>query len=305
MRKVLSPLLLIGALCLSQGVGAQLKNDKVSLVKMVHQEKSMYRNILILEGAGVRCMTFGIGHSVQSCIPTSGSPHMVFGYTRALLAALYLNPKPQRVLVLGMGGGIIPMALRKVSPGLQIDTVELDPAVILMAKRFFNFKPDESNQAFSEDGRMFVRKKIRSGASYDLIVLDAFERDHVPEHLLTKEFMTQLKTLLTPDGILAVNTIKHPVFSVYESATYQAVFGDLLSVDVIGNRILLAGRAPFPADAQILANAKALDDVLAQFSVKSREVIAAMARVSKVTDPSVKILTDQFAPSNLLLRAEN
>ena len=35
------------------------------------------------------------------------------------------------------------------------------------------------------DGRVFVKRALRSGQKYDLVMLDAYEHEYIPEHLLT------------------------------------------------------------------------------------------------------------------------
>jgi spermidine synthase len=55
---------------------------------------------------------------------------------------LALAERPQRVLIVGLGGGTIPSMFRKYLPDLQIDTVELDPEVVQVAKQYFGFRED-------------------------------------------------------------------------------------------------------------------------------------------------------------------
>jgi spermidine synthase len=300
----------------TSAISSPISSDPIHLSKIKHREKSVYRNILVMEGENHRCLSFGRQSALQSCIQISPAPSpdkkakpddlpqrpMALGYTKALLGALLLHPNPKRVLVIGMGGGIVPMALRKIYPEIEIETVELDPAVIRVAQKYFDYKQDAKNKAFSDDGRVFVRRKIRLSQSYDLVVLDAFERNFMPEHMVTKEFLQEISALLSPSGILASNTFKHPVFSLYESATYRAVFPHISQVNAGYNRILLAQKStPAPAEA-VQRNGQILDEKIAQFGIRSRSLIEATSALDDPAGVGVKILTDQYSPSNLLLK---
>jgi spermidine synthase len=72
---------------LTCSMGAQADYDR-SKLHPVYQEKSLYRNILILEGPEFRCMTFGRYHGEQSCVELAQRDRLVFPYTKALLCGL-------------------------------------------------------------------------------------------------------------------------------------------------------------------------------------------------------------------------
>ena len=179
--------------------------------KMVHSEKSLYREVLVYEEAGERCMCFTrqcrIGR--QSCIYLSEPKRFALNYTRMMLAGtLFTGPPPRRLLIVGLGGGSLPTALREILPQAQIDVVEIDPAVTRVARKYFNFRDDPRMKVIELDGRVYVKRAIRSGEKYDVIMLDAFDHEYIPEHLLTREFLAEVKSLLTPQGVV-VNVLAH------------------------------------------------------------------------------------------------
>lgn len=269
------------------------------LDRIVHREKSMYRNILVAEGDHHRCMTFGRRAALQTCILIDRPDLLVMPYAHGMLAGLMAKPDAKRVLVIGLGGGILPTALRKIDTAMRIDVVELDPSVIDVAKSHFGFREDAQLRAFANDGRVFVRRQTRLGARYDLIFVDAFENNYIPEHMITQEFIRELRTALRPGGILAANTFTNGKLSRYEAATYQSVFGEVRVVDPDGsNRILLAGRDGLPAMETIRRNALRLDPKLSPLGVDTRKVLSQFKTQPKVLD--VEPLTDQHSPANLL-----
>lgn len=295
MRRIANAAACLAGLAL--GVSAQAATFQT--LKVIDQEMSLYRNIMVSEGDGYRCMTFGRFSGRQSCIRLADPQQLVQPYSWGMLSALYVQPEPHRILIIGLGGGVLPMALRRLYPTAQIDAVDLDPSVVRIAERYFGFTPDDHLHAYVDDGRMFVRKQGRAGVRYDLILIDAFDQDYIPEHLLTVEFLAQVKAIMAPRGVLAANTFDGPL-TPYEAATYQAVFGAIDAVDGLGgNRILLAGREGLPSMDAIAATARALDSRLAPTTVTSAALLPDLVAVPH--SPATP-LTDQYSPANLLLK---
>lgn len=118
-------------------------------------------------------------------------------------------------LVLGLGAGVVSSEL--MNRGVDVDSVEINDKMIEVAREHFGF----TGNVFLEDARIVVKK---SKKKYDLVVLDAFLVDSVPKHLLTTEFFSDIKSLLTPDGLLVINSFGklHPLDLVSES-TYKTL----------------------------------------------------------------------------------
>jgi spermidine synthase len=41
---------------------------------------------------------------------------------------------------------------------------------------------------------------LRGSKRYELIMLDAYEHQYIPEHMLTREFLSEVRALLQPGG---------------------------------------------------------------------------------------------------------
>lgn len=291
-------MLMAGALALlAAGCGNQppAKQD----FDLVYREKSMYRDVLVVDNAsGYRCIAFNRQPGAQSCIMKDAPDLLALPYSRGVFTALAANPGAKRVLVIGLGGGVIPRALRRINPTMRIDVVELDPAVVKVAKAYFGYREDPRLHTYVSDGRVFVRRQLRAGVRYDIVVIDAFERVYVPEHFLTREFLGQVKSVLAPGGMVASNTFAKGPLAPYEAATYQSVFGDVYMVDMLlGSRILLAGRDGVPPHDTLMANAEAMRRELTTIGVQSWDLEARPQPRAVDHRP----LTDQYSPANLLL----
>lgn len=267
---------------------------------LVHQERSLYRNIYVAEQDGERCMYFRLRGSPgkQSCIDLDDPRRLVSEYSRLMMAGLYVHPQPRRILMIGLGGGVVPSVLQELLPEAEIDVVEIDPAVIRVAGSHFDFRAGPRTRVHAEDGRVFVKRRVSEGAKYDLVMLDAYDGEYIPEHLLTLEFLKEVGQLLTPDGAVVANTWSSSRLYDYESATYEAAFGPFLNMRS-RNRIVIAGpAAQLPAE-QREANAAAYEQRLRPFGV-SRDELLPLMRGGRDWNPGARVLTDQYSPSNLL-----
>lgn len=111
-----------------------------------------------------------------------------------------LNPDGKDCLVIGLGAGLVPAWYQ--AQGVNTEVVDIDPVVVDLARNYFNFDP--SIPVHIEDARYFL---INSTKRYDYLVLDVFNGDTTPGHLLSTEAMQLIKQKLNPNGVLAVNLI--------------------------------------------------------------------------------------------------
>lgn len=271
-------------------------------MKLLHSERSLYREVLVYEGSGQRCMCFTrhcrIGR--QSCMDVHHPDHLQLNYTRMMLGALYLNSSPRSILIVGLGGGSLPRALLQLLPDARIDVVEIDPAVVTMAQKYFDLPNSPRMNVIEADGRVFVKRAMREQRRYDLIMLDAFDHEYIPEHLLTQEYLAEVKSLLPAGAVLAANTFSSSRLYDHESTTYAAVFGRFFNLRKENRVILVAGGAE-PSMAQLTATSQQWDARLKPLGVDSGALLALFS-TRPDWDRSARVLTDQYSPANLLNR---
>src|SRR5258706_10678403 len=174
---------------------------------VIYEKASSYNTIIVTEDhRGLRTLLFERGGGRQSVVKPGDPDHLELPYARVALAGLALCEEPRRILVVGLGGGSLPMFLRKHYPAAAIDVAEIDPGVVDVAKQFFGFHEDELTRAHVGDGRQFI-ENVRQG--YDIIFLDAFGARDVPKHLTTQEFLLAVRTIESWSG-LAEGRQQHP-----------------------------------------------------------------------------------------------
>lgn len=149
-------------------------------------------------------------------------PHDI--YIKLFFTSFICKPNPTRVLVIGLGGGIWPILMRHYFPSVVVDVVEIDETVIALANDFFGlaeqcthdhfnvcslfltkfqFRTSLSFKIIADDGFFYVSKTIHR---YDMIFIDAFVEETMPDHINTREFFTNLRRILNDDGCLITNS---------------------------------------------------------------------------------------------------
>jgi spermidine synthase len=269
-------------------------------MKLIHQEKSLYRDVQVLANDDLRCMGFLRKKSIKivGCEYVKEEDKMKDLYAQMLLGGLYINPHPKKVLVVGLGIGNFPNMIAKLYPDTIIDSVDIDPVVVKMAKQYFRFKETDNSRAFVEDGRIYIKRNIKKGVQYDMVVLDAYNSDYIPEHMLTKEFLEEVKQILTPNGVVLANTWSNSGLYANESVTYEAVFGPFYNLKM-GNRIIIAQKNGLPPLEEVLSNAVSLGNSLNRFGV-TRDGLFPLFSTERDWPADARVLTDQYSPANLL-----
>ncbi len=139
----------------------------------------------------------------------------------------------KNVLVLGMGAGSIVQTIREeLECDAAIDLVELDNTMIDIAKNEYQIHKYSNIQIIAADANQFVfdcKKK------YDLIIIDLFIIDTIPQVFTEKKFIQQVIQLLSDTGAVLFNSMR----STLDRKVFQAmqnVFKEAnLTVEVLEN----------------------------------------------------------------------
>jgi spermidine synthase len=212
--------------------------------KIIYEVPSQYQKITVWDTPnGYRQMIFDAKldglEPVQSEMNKANPLELTLAYSRHMIASLALVEKPKRILVVGLGGACIQRYLHEVLKETRIDTAELDPAVLTVAQKYFEFKEDARQWCYIGDGRKFIEK---SKDKYDVIMLDAFSATSIPYPLSTKEFLVTCKEHLAEGGVLSANLWEAEASYGDMVKTYDAVFPEWHVVRCAGstNAILTA-----------------------------------------------------------------
>ncbi len=219
--------------------------------------------------------------------PASKQSLSLFTYALHGLAVAYTE-KIGSALCIGLGVGIVPA--RFAAEGVAVDAVEINPAVVPLAERFFDLDPTKFRLILG-DGRQVLHGNTNR---YDAVILDAFLGDSSPSHLMTREAFAAMRAVLRDDGVLVINCFGdraagRDFLAASLQKTLRAVFADVrLHEEGRGNMFFVASPAP-------LRPKRTLD--LAQVHPEVRGRVSDMLAGVYEADPGHGIvLTDDFNP---------
>src|SRR5882724_1693440 len=270
---------------------------------VIYEVTSPYHHIRILEQGDMRTLCFD--DALESRMSISNPLQGHFEYTEFFHMAWLWNTQLTSVVMIGLGGGSTQRAFESYYPNVKIETAEIDPLVVQVARDFFDFKESDRQKVQISDGRVFLR---RNTAKRDLIILDAYTQGRygssIPQHLATKEFFELVRDRLTTNGIVAYNVIgsvnswhAEIVGAIYH--TLKAVFPQvyLFPASSSQNIVLLATRATNKPDIIALRQRAVLFVQTRRVSMPN--FLQRLDRLVAVPPPnaaSSPVLTDDYAP---------
>jgi spermidine synthase len=109
------------------------------------------------------------------------------------------------ILVLGVAGGsVIKTLVNEIEFKGKVTGVDIDPEIISLANKYFKLDEIAHLKICIEDANQFVRK---TNITYDLIIIDIFQDNTMPQFLFETVFIENTKSLLTSGGYLLFNTM--------------------------------------------------------------------------------------------------
>ena len=116
-----------------------------------------------------------------------------------------LNSNIETVLVLGFGLGSIPYMLeKKFDKKYHYTGIEIDENVIYLAEKYVLSDLNSSVELFCADAFTYV---MQCRDKFDLIAMDVFLDDLVPNKFESPEFLNVLKELIAENGTLLFNRL--------------------------------------------------------------------------------------------------
>lgn len=148
----------------------------------------------------------------------------------------------RKALLLGFGLGSIPQILESQHQlHCHYVAVEIDPVVIQLARRYA-YKPASSKiDIFCTDACEYVKYEQDR---YDLICVDLFIDDSVPENAESELFLYHLKRLLNEGGLLLYSRLNNDKFqqsanNVFKREHFKKVFSPVREITTRGNLMLI------------------------------------------------------------------
>ncbi|MDD5111526.1 MAG: fused MFS/spermidine synthase [Candidatus Altiarchaeota archaeon] len=161
-------------------------------------------------------------------------------YTKRVWDYFNIGPaiarQTEEMLILGLGGGTVVRQFLKIFQG-KLDVVELNPNVVRLAAEHFGVREGGRLRIIVSDAMDYMEKV---GKNYDVIVVDVFEGDAIPEKFTTLYFMQLVRKRLNEGGVMVFNTIVTGRLVLASDMVFtnaREVFPQVFTLDEEGNRI--------------------------------------------------------------------
>jgi spermidine synthase len=170
-------------------------------MKMLHRVKGIGHDLIVTQQGST--LTLWSASGIRHTVFDLETPHLPgLEYARNTLLSFAFSPEAQSILLLGLGGGSIYHMLRSFRPSAAIDIVEIDPAVVDLARRFFQIGSGDDCHVHLGDAAGYV---AATSKQYDIIILDAYVGDKLPDQFTTVGFFENAARRLRAGGVLVVN----------------------------------------------------------------------------------------------------
>jgi MFS family permease len=198
------------------------------------------------------------------------------------------------VMLIGGGALTFPRALVAERPDTRVVVAEIDPAVTRIAGDRLWVQADPRIGVSHNDARL-VLQDFPPVPRFHLVLSDVFQDIAMPAHLVTREFNQQLRQRLLADGIYAINVIEGGREPAFLRSFVRTLAADFPSVEVWTE--LGSGDSRRTTYVVLAAFRASVPDRIATPGGPWQR----LPFNSVFDDPSVPILTDDFAPVDRLL----
>ncbi|MEN3047806.1 MAG: fused MFS/spermidine synthase [Candidatus Caldarchaeales archaeon] len=267
---------------------------------------SEYSRIVVVDSAGIRHLFInGLLHSgMELGDPTS----LPFEYTRLFVLGPLLNPSSRTALFVGGGGFSGPKFFAERYEGLSVTVVEIDGKVVEIARSYFHLDEYEREiEVVVMDGRRYL---ALTEERFDVVVLDAYSKNYIPFHMVTREFFEVLSSKLNEGGVVVSNVIASlsgpasAILWAYVRTAMDVFRGEVLVVPVssgnpldVQNVIVVFGKRPLPEPGELVEAVRS-DPVASSLGI---EGAVSRAFVVREPPPDAVLITDGFAPVENLM----
>lgn len=177
-------------------------------IKKLYETESQYNgHVEVLEvGRTKKIKVDGIDQSLNHEAPSCSK--LVWGKAVALLKKL--EPELNNVLILGLGGGTMAHLISRQFNSPEIVSVELDPVMIDIAKRFFDIEKIPNHRIINDDALRVVVSPEEfdiQPKSFQALIVDIYVGDKYPDLGKSGNFISSLKNLVSPGGLIIFNRI--------------------------------------------------------------------------------------------------
>jgi spermidine synthase len=231
----------------------------------------------------------------HSYVDLDDPTHLEFNYVRWIAKAIdgvYPPKAPLDVVFVGGGGFTLPRWLEATRPGSRAHVLEVDGELVEFDEEHLELREAPGLRISVGDARTEMLNVETDSA--DVVVGDAFGNHAVPWHLATSEWIDEVKRVLKPGGLYALNVIDTPPMDLMraEAATLLEEFADV--------RVVTFGyeERPFGGNAVMLASDRRVPEAA---TTENSIATTLSSSESEAFAEDASVLRDDYAPADQLL----
>ena len=143
---------------------------------------------------------------VQSEMLLSRPDQLVLGYARAMMCFVLFQPRPEHIVMVGLGGGSLVKFCHRYLPHSRITVLELRADVIALREQFAIPRDDARLRIIEADAAEYIAGL--DGAA-DVLLVDGFDADGLPPALGSAAFYADCRRALRPGGVMVANIFSY------------------------------------------------------------------------------------------------
>lgn len=171
--------------------------------KLIYSHRTEQQTIEISQNADYRLLRTD-NVAVQSVLQRNKPEQLVLPYMQAMMAAFLFQPSPQKILLLGLGGGDMIRQLHFQRPDSQITAVEIDPTIVEISRDYFELPDSDKVTIKIDDAAHFLHQDKQH---YAMMLIDIYSGKEVPALLQQTGFYQCCYQQLEDNGVLALNLL--------------------------------------------------------------------------------------------------
>ena len=173
--------------------------------ELLGQARGLNGELQVMQDGQRRWLVFADGIAIQSCMLRNDPARLVLPYQQYMMMwPLFMSARPQRVALVGTGGGDIIRHLQHYYESISIQAIDEDPEVLRLACEYFSVQPGSGLELQVAEAGQFLSQQRQP---QDVLLIDIIADDAMPACLYEASFWQACQRGLAAHGVLVVNTI--------------------------------------------------------------------------------------------------
>ena len=170
--------------------------------QLIHLRRSEFQTLAVYQAEQLRLLRVD-DQAIQSACNLLAPEQLCLPYAQFMMGIFLFQPAPEKVLLLGLGGGDMVRYLHHALPQCQLTAVDIDANTFDIAQRYFEL-PDDRVDGVCQEAHHFVES---NRGRYHTVLIDLYATQGPPALLHDIGFFEHCRQRLTLDGVLALNLI--------------------------------------------------------------------------------------------------